>query len=180
MIWGYLFASFWQKEGGGYSSWPFCRRCTGWGMPQSPQQNCRESAVVASKTSLRPCLSGWQERWGKWLDHCESRSPSCPESGRCVLDYLLQSSSRMSEWNFFRELVLLDLFGERKLVDLHGWSRVIQQSGLPDPLLDQFIESEKVGRPTVLKVGFRLHWVVLEATIWARSCWLSNLNFSCF
>jgi len=47
-------------------------------------------------------------------------------------------------------------------VDLDSWSRMIQQSGLPDPLLDQFVQSSKIGRPAVLIVALRLHWVVLE------------------
>ena len=37
---------------------------------------------------------------------------------------------------FLRELILMDLFRERRLVDLSSWSRVIQQSGVLDPLLD--------------------------------------------
>ena len=51
---------------------------------------------------------------------------------------------------FLQELVPLDLSGERGLVDLGGWSRVIQQSSL-GPHLDQFSEGAKVGRPAVLR-----------------------------
>jgi len=51
------------------------------------------------------------------------------------------------------KLVLLDLFGEERLVDLGGCS-VIQQSGLSDSLLDQFVEGADVRRPTVLRVTF--------------------------
>ena len=63
---------------------------------------------------------------------------------------------------FLQELIRRNLFGESKLVDLYGWSRMIRQSGLPDPLLNQFIESAEVGRPAILRVALRLHWVVLD------------------
>ena len=36
-----------------------------------------------------------------------------------------------------------------------------QQCGLSDPLLAQFIEGAKVGRPT-LRVALWLHWIVLK------------------
>ena len=67
MTWGYLLASFWWRGDGGYSSWPLGEKCTGWGMTQSPYWSCGESTVVTNRTSLRPHLSGWQEKWGTWL-----------------------------------------------------------------------------------------------------------------
>ena len=68
----------------------------------------------------------------------------------------------MLEWRFLRELALLDLLGEGRLVDLGDRSRVSQKSGPSDPLLDQFIEGAEVGRPVVLKIAFRLYWIILK------------------
>ena len=39
---------------------------------------------------------------------------------------------------------------------------VIQQSVLPYPLLDQFVENAEVGRPAIVRVTLYLHSVVLE------------------
>jgi len=47
-------------------------------------------------------------------------------------------------------------------MDFGGWSRVIQQFGFSDPLLNPFIKSAKVGILVVFRVALRLHRVVLE------------------
>ena len=39
---------------------------------------------------------------------------------------------------------------------------MIQQSGLLDLLLNQFVESVEIERHAVLRVTLRLHWVALE------------------
>ena len=46
-------------------------------------------------------------------------------------------------------------------MDLGSWSRVIQQSGLSDQLMDQFVEGMEVGRP-VLRVALQLYWRALK------------------
>ena len=47
-------------------------------------------------------------------------------------------------------------------MDLGGWSRVIKQSGLFDPLLDEFVEGTEVGRH-VLRINLRMHWIILKS-----------------
>jgi len=58
----------------------------------------------------------------------------------------------MLEWRAFSRIELLDFLREGRLMDFGSWSRVSKNSSLSDPLLDQFIEAAKVGRPAVLRV----------------------------
>ena len=61
---------------------------------------------------------------------------------------------------FPRELTLLDLLGERRIVDSGSWAWVVRQLGLHDLLLDQLIEGMEIRRPIVLRVTLRLFWRV--------------------
>ena len=50
-------------------------------------------------------------------------------------------------------------------MDLGGQSRVVQQSGLPEPLLDPLVECAKVARFVVTGVALHLYWNVLELSV---------------
>ena len=94
-------------------------------MSRSPPWNYGERAMEGNKTSPRLHLSGWREKRDTWLDHYGSRSPFCPESvGYVELDHSLRSSSWRGDREFPRELVPLNLFRDRRIVDFckrDGW-----------------------------------------------------------
>jgi len=63
----------------------------------------------------------------------------------------------------FLENSLLDIFEERRVVDVSSWlDKVLRQLGLHDPFLDQLVEGMKTQGSVRLEVALCLCRVVLD------------------
>ena len=97
-----------------------------------------------------------------------------------VLNWIARSriSIEGESREFPREFTLLDIFGERRVVNVSSWDQVLRRLDLHDPFLNQLVKGMEIWRSIALgsPACVELFWRVVT---WVWNCWLSSFSSSC-